>query len=156
LPPRKSLRLSDYDYATLGAYFVTVCTHDRACLLGEIKNGAIRLSEAGRVVAQIWRDLPSHYPNFGLDEFVIMPNHVHGLLVIERAGGRPLSNLVRAFKAFSTREVKAQRMVADPVWQRGYYEHVVRDEADLAVIRQYIQDNPAKWDLDDENPARRR
>jgi REP element-mobilizing transposase RayT len=156
VPPRKSLRLSHYDYAMPGAYFVTACTHERTCLLGKISDGTVRLSEAGRVVAQVWQDLPAHYPNFSLDEFVIMPNHLHGLLVIEREGGRPLSNLMRAFKAFSTREIKAQRLVTDPVWQRGYYEHVVRDEADLAVICQYIQDNPAKWDLDDENPARRR
>jgi putative transposase len=156
MPPRKSLRLSHFDYATPGAYFVTVCTQDRACLFGTVRDGLVHLSEAGRIVEQVWQALPGHYPNFALDEFVIMPNHVHGVLLIENEGGRPLSNLMRAFKAFSTREIRGRTLANDTVWQRGYYEHVVRDESDLTAIRQYIQDNPAKWDLDDENPARRR
>ena len=151
---RKSLRLSHYDYASPGAYFVTVCAHDRACLFGTVNDGAVQLSEAGKIVERVWQDLPTHYRNFSLDEFVIMPNHIHGVLIIDREGGRPLSDLMRAFKAFSTREIKAQRLTNGAVWQRGYYEHVVRDEGDLTTIRQYIRDNPMKWDLDEENPAR--
>ena len=155
MPLRKPLRLSHFDYATPGAYFVTVCTQDRACLFGEVRDGAVHLSESGGIVEQVWRNLPAHFPNFGIDEFVVMPNHVHGVLLIEKEGGRPLPNLMRAFKAFSTREIKARGIVRDAIWQRGYYEHVVRGEDDLAAIRRYIQDNPVKWDLDDENPARR-
>ena len=156
MPPRKRLRLSHHDYAMPGAYFVTVCAHNRACLFGTIADGTVRLSETGTIVLRIWQKLPAHYPNVGLDEFVVMPNHLHGVVVIEKERGRPLSTLMQSFKSFATREIKAHRLTDGAVWQRGYYEHVVRDEDDLTVIRQYIQDNPVKWDLDDENPERRR
>lgn len=152
---RKPLRLRHFDYASPGAYFVTVCTQGRACLFGEVQDGAVHLSEAGGIVERIWRNLPAHYPAFSVDEFVVMPNHVHGVLLIEKEGGRPLPNVMRAFKAFSTREIKTRGTAKDQIWQRGYYEHVVRGEEDLAAIRRYIQENPMKWDLDDENPARR-
>src|SRR5689334_19880639 len=119
MPPRKPLRLSHFDYATPGSYFVTVCTRDRACIFGAIRDGIVDLSEIGRIVAQVWQDLPSHYPNFGLDAFVVMPNHIHGVLFIEKEGGRSLPNLMRAFKAFSTREIKAKHLMDHAVWQRG-------------------------------------
>jgi REP element-mobilizing transposase RayT len=156
VPPRKPLRLPHYDYASPGAYFVTICTHGRACLFGSINGSEAALSYEGGIVRKVWSGLPAHYPNVALDEFVIMPNHVHGILVIHDEGGRPLSEMVRGFKAFSTRELQSNGLTRTPVWQRGYYEHVVRDDDDLTAIREYIRNNPLKWELDEENPERRR
>lgn len=154
---RKSLRLRHYDYATPGAYFVTICVAERACLLGTVTNGKVELTNAGQIVYEAWRNLPSHYAGIELDEFVVMPNHVHGLLVIRKDGNHPLPELVRAFKSFSAREInKAQTGSRRRLWQRGYHEHVVRGEKDLNAIREYIQNNPLQWEMDEENPARRR
>jgi putative transposase len=154
---RKSLRLPHYDYATPGAYFLTICVADRACLLGSVTDGKVVLSRGGRIVEETWRTLPSHYPHIELDEFVVMPNHMHGLLVIREDGSHPLPELVRAFKSFSAREInKAPTGSRRPLWQRGYHEHVVRGEKDLNAIRGYIQNNPLQWEMDEENPARRR
>ena len=154
---RKGLRLPHYDYASLGAYFLTVCVADRACLLGSVADGRAELSRAGRIVEETWGNLPSHYPHIELDEFVVMPNHMHGLLIIRKEGGQPLSELVRAFKSFSAREInRLQAEPKKPFWQRGYHEHVVRGEKDLSAIREYIQNNPLQWALDEENPDRRR
>ena len=98
-----------------------------------------------------------HYAHVTLDEFVVMPNHVHGLLVIENEQGPPLTETVRAFKSFSAREINKRRPGQEKfAWQRGFHEHVVRDEKELAAIREYIQNNPIKWELDEENPAKAR
>jgi REP element-mobilizing transposase RayT len=186
-PARRSIRLQDYDYADEGAYFVTICTYGRACLFGEIVNGEMRLSRVGEVVLNEWLQTAIVRPNVELDAFVIMPNHVHGIIVItDRAGNnvgaqraaplqqpltpnssnrdkRPhvtpgsLGAIVRSFKSASTRSVNILRDTpAMPLWQRNYYEHVIRDEGDLNRIRLYIECNPQMWDTDEENPARLR
>ncbi len=128
----------------------------------------MRLNEWGRIVRETWVALPSHYPHIALDAFVIMPDHVHGIIIIGGTGTvgsvgadlRPaptevpatrhgLPEIVRAFKSFSARRINEVRITPGvSVWQRKYYEHVVRDEADLARIRAYIQDNPAGWALE--------
>jgi len=130
-------------------------------------------SECGRVVAQSWRDIPSHFPNVALDEWVVMPNHVHGILVIscDRRGtacraptrvserfGKPttgsLPTIVRSFKAAATRRVNAfRRSGRDSVWQRGYYEHVIRNDAELNRLRGYVLDNAVQWDTGEDNPG---
>jgi len=173
---RRSLRLKDYDYAQSGAYFVTIVTHYRACLFGEVLDGDMQLNDAGRVVQSVWSDLPAHYPRLKLDEFVVMPNHIHGVIMLSdritaggddvrtdvRAGFKPaptnaqhgLSEIIRAFKTFSARHINESRHTSGaPVWQRNYFEHVIRDEESLNRIRQYILDNPARWQFDRENPA---
>ncbi len=164
---RRSFRLRGYDYAQAGAYFVTIVTQGRQCLFGEVVESEMRLNEYGRVVVECWNGLPGHYPHVGLDAFVVMPNHVHGVLELTRnvgAGLRPaptsakwrhsLSEIVRAFKAFSSRRINELRnMPGAPVWQRNYYEHIIRNEDDLYDIRQYIIYNPAKWAEDGENPV---
>ena len=144
------MRLPGYDYAQPGAYFVTICTRDHASLFGAIADGMISLTVRGRIVRNTWLRLPEHYP-VELDAFVVMPNHVHGIIVIPSvgAGFKPaptLSEIVRAFKTFSARRI------GHPVWQRNFYEHIVRSEAALERIRQYIVDNPARWAFDRENP----
>ncbi|MDR1424448.1 MAG: hypothetical protein LBI92_07585 [Azoarcus sp.] len=169
---RRSIRLKGYDYARAGAYFITACTQGRACLFGDIAGEEMRLNDAGCIVVAAWNDLPAHYAGIVLDEFVVMPNHIHGIVTIVAntvgAGLKPaptpcesaparsprLSEIVRAFKTFSARRINASRGAAGtPVWQRNYYEHIIRDDESLNCIRQYIIDNPAQWAMDHENPA---
>jgi putative transposase len=173
---RRALRLREFDYTQAAAYFVTVCTHHRTCLFGEITDGKMLLHDPGRIVRAAWQALPQHYPHVRLDAFVVMPNHIHGVIVLTPmgsvgavlagAGLKPaptesttvarrhgLTEIVRAFKMFSARRVNATRAApGTPLWQRNYYEHVVRDEDELNRIREYIDLNPLQWDLDGDNP----
>jgi putative transposase len=179
---RRSIRLKGHDYSQPGAYFVTICTRDQACLFGHVVNGEMRLNDAGEIAQRCWEEIPRHFPLVELDAFVVMPNHVHGIIVIqgrgeasvplhvskERPGSdasplrqRPngtqpgsLSAIVQNFKSISTRKMNAARSTpGTPVWQRGFYEHVVRDEEELRAIREYVLGNPARWDEDENNPA---
>ena len=280
---RRSIRLRGYDYSQPGAYFITVCTHDRACMFGEVVDGEMQLNEYGQIVRDAWDDLPNHYAGVTLDAFVIMPNHVHGIIVLTGSPARadgvtlgatfetvsmgmatgsmavdsaagtdsvrtdtaagadvanagvagagmvvvgagfkpapttpptiiaapadaapapttpptiaaapadaapapttpptiiaapadaapasasagnpmpdharpvPLSEVVRAFKTFSARRINKRRNTQGvPVWQRNYYEHIVRDEKSLNRIREYIANNPLRWTMDRENRA---
>jgi len=176
VPRRRPIRLRGFDYTSPGAYFVTICTRNRACILGDLKAGSISLTPIGKIVQRTWAETPNHFPNVGLDEYVIMPNHLHGLLLIEDttvgaqhaaplrvpsegAGHRvqpgSLGAIIRAFKSASTRMTNMHTgLSGHRIWQRAYYEHIVRDEQDLARIRAYIQENPLRWALDEENPAR--
>ena len=159
-------RLRGYDYAQPGAYFITVCTYQRECLLANVVDGAMILNLPGRLVHEAWLGLPDHYPHVGLDVFVIMPNHLHGIIVFSgdgvEAGLKPASTVrhalpevVRGFKTFSSRRINAWRQTpGTPVWQRNYYEHVIRNERELDKIREYIATNPLRWALDRENPQR--
>ncbi len=161
-PARRSIRLRGFDYAQQGAYFVTICTHQRACLFGEIADDEMRFNTTGSVAHGVWMGLPTHYPHVELDAFVVMPNHVHGIVVLG-SGIQPtpvklesLSEIIRGFKTFSARQINRSRSrPGNRVWQRNYYDHVIRDEVGLDRIRQYIVDNPARWAEDPENPARR-
>jgi REP element-mobilizing transposase RayT len=155
-PRRRTLRLPHYDYTFPGAYFLTICTHRRASIFGQITDGAMSLGPFGEAAAACWRDLPSHYPNANLDAFVVMPNHVHGILLMQEVSqsARGLSEVVRGFKTFSARRINALRATAGkPLWQRGYHEHIVRGEADLQKIRDYIATNPARWAVDRNKPG---
>ncbi|HSS49121.1 MAG TPA: transposase [Thermoanaerobaculia bacterium] len=158
LQHRQSIRFPKMDYSRTGLYFVTICTHDRVCLLGEIEKGDVRLTYAGRTVQSTWDDLPKHYPHVTLDAFVVMPNHVHGILGLREldpasAPRHPLGEVVRALKSFSARRINRRReSPGAPVWQRNYYERIIRDENELEGIRRYIADNPSHWAGDPENP----
>lgn len=159
---RRSIRLEGYDYAQVGAYFVTICAFHRENLFGEVENGEVKLNPFGKVVQRHWGDLSDHFPTLSLDAFVIMPNHVHGILVLDgtRAGHRPaptLADIVRGFKTFSAREINQMRRMSDsPVWQRNYYDHIIRNETALERIRCYIAENPQQWATDSENLTRER
>ena len=157
---RKSIRLQGFDYSQSGAYFVTVVARGRLCLFGEVIDGVMRLNRFGGIVADVWEGLPDHYPHVHLDARVIMPNHLHGILVlddVDRGSVRHgLSEVVRGFKSFSAKRVNSVRgVVGQALWQRGFFEHVVRDEVGLERIRTYIEENPGRWEEDPENPARR-
>jgi REP-associated tyrosine transposase len=142
---RKRLRLRSYDYAWAGAYFVTVCVAEKACVLGTVLDARVNLSPIGAIVARQLRQLPSRL-DVGLDCFVVMPNHVHAVLVLR--GGRSLGHVVGSFKSASAHEVNLIRGTTKSVfWQRGFYEHVVRNDADLERVREYIQTNPLRWSV---------
>lgn len=189
---RRSIRLKEYDYTRPGAYFITICAWKWECLFGEIKNAEMNLNEYGCIVKNCWNELPHHYSHIGLDMYVIMPNHMHGIIKIidadtgtntgantnvgtnanidvnanvdanVGAGFKPaptmhkrhgLPEIVRALKTFSSRKINGIRNTPNiPVWQRNYYEHIIRNEKELNSIREYIINNPLRWDLDEDNP----
>ena len=163
---RAPLRLPAYDYAQVGAYFVTIVTHGRISLFGEIIDGDMRINRLGSITQAIWTELPKHFKGISTDQFVIMPNHVHGIIHITDVVGTQhaapakshvhpgsLGAIVRSFKAAVSKRCKQQDVVsAATIWQRNYYDHVIRDENELARIREYIATNPLRWSLDPENP----
>jgi len=165
---RRSLRLPGYDYTRGGAYFVTVCTHHRACLFGEIVDDEMRLNKYGAVVHQGWERTGHIRENVEIDMFVVMANHIHGIIVIPGRGtlpraptaerfGKPTSNsvptIIRLFKSTTTKRINEMRSTPGvPVWQRNYYEHIIRDDKSLNQIREYIVNNPLQWAMDRENP----
>jgi REP element-mobilizing transposase RayT len=166
---RRSIRLSGYDYSQNGAYFITVCTKNRQCLLGEIENGEMRLNDAGRIVVAEWMKTAEIRSGIELDACVVMPNHFHGIFVVSDGRGTArraptverfgqpvpgsIPTVIRAFKSAVTKRINEMRQIpGEPLWQRNYYEHVIRNDDELNRIRQYIIDNPAKWDMDKENP----
>jgi len=165
---RRSIRLKEYDYSTPGAYFITICAHNRACLFGDIKDGVMVLNEYGGIVRFTWDDLPNHIRNIELDKFIVMPNHFHGIINIVSldandvgAGSEPaptikhyaLSEMIRQLKTFSAKRInELRRDIGVCVWQRNYYEHVIRDENELTRVREYIAGNPLEWDSDEYNP----
>jgi putative transposase len=167
---RRSIRLRGYDYSQAGAYFVTVCAYQRQCLFGAVIEGQMVLNEVGKIAQACWNEIPAHFPRVELDAFVVMPNHVHGIIVMMDAGrgtacraptaesfGKPvpgsLPTIVRSFKSAVTRRINQWRTTpGQPVWQRNYFEHIVRNESALDRIRGYIETNPARWALDRENP----
>jgi putative transposase len=135
-------------------------------MFGEVVNGAVQLNDFGRIVQIVWDELPNHYSGIECDAFVVMPNHVHGIVVLTDlpvgAGLKPaptrthhgLGEIVRAFKTFSSRRTnKFRNTQGFSLWQRNYFEHVIRSEESFSRIRQYILDNPAQWEFDRENPA---
>lgn len=159
---RRSIRLKGYDYSQAGAYFVTVCAHNRECLFGDVLDGHMRLNDAGQSVQAAWDALPHYYPHVALDAGVVMPNHVHGIIILVGAGLKPaptgirhgLSEIVRALKTFSSRRINELRGTSGAtVWQRNYFERVIRNDNEMHHLREYIVNNPAQWDLDRENPG---
>ncbi len=165
---RRSVRLPGYDYARPGAYFVTICACGRECLFGEALDGRVVLNDAGRIAAEAWTWLEERYGHVRLDKWIVMPNHMHGIIMIidpvhrrggsrtapkNAAGRKPLGRLIGAYKTVSTKRINEARGTPGVrVWQRNYYEHVIRDDDELVRIREYIVNNPARWDLDRENP----
>jgi putative transposase len=168
---RRSIRLKDYDYSRAGAYFVTICSWNKECIFGDIVDREIRLNEFGQIVKKEWLQTGDVRQNVKLGEFIVMPNHVHGILEIADYGrgtlqraptkeqfGKPVSNsiptIIRLFKSATTKQINIFcNTPGIPVWQRNYYEHIIRNEKELYTIREYIRNNPFKWDLDENNPV---
>lgn len=177
---RRTIRLPNYDYARPGGYFVTIVTQDRIDRFGEIQNGNMIINEIGRSIETCWLDLPKRFAGIELDEYIIMPNHFHGILFItdEIVGAAPvaarpavdaagagtspaptgysLGAIIGAFKSITTHNyIAGVHQYGWPTfnrhfWQRNYYEHVIRSETELQTIRQYIPNNPAQWVWDEE------
>ena len=166
---RKSIRIKDYDYSQAGAYFITICTQNKECLFGDVADGEMRLNALGEIVKTCWNDLPHRYPEVELDYFTVMPNHVHAIIIITNVGAihelpLPRNNptdrrrilipkIIGYAKMTTAKRINQLRNTPrNPLWQRNYYEHVIRNDDDLNRIREYITQNPLKWELDEENP----
>ena len=171
---RKSIRLQGYDYSQAGAYYVTIVTFHRDCLFGEIVNKEMILSNLGKIADECWRAIPDHFPFTEMGAYVVMPNHVHGIIVIRNdesitvgathasplripnsrphgAPRRSLGAIVGSFKSAVTKLIGREHS-ATGIWQRNYYEHIIRDEKDLQNKSDYIEANPMLWDEDENNP----
>ena len=185
---RRSIRLKGYDYSRNGAYFITICTQNRVCLFGGIEQGEMILNDAGKMVHNIWDEIPAYYEGIEIDAFQIMPNHIHGIIVIVGAGpcacpdtnanihknygtGQPrgvaptgndifqtklsLPDIVHRFKTLTTKKyidgVKQHNWQPfdKKLWQRNYYEHIIRDEESSHKIQEYIMNNPREWERDE-------
>ena len=168
-PHRRSIRLPSYDYGREGAYFVTISTKDHACLFGDVVDDDIRLNEYGRVAEQSWLRIPDHFPLATLDAVIVMPNHLHGIIVLAganhhspllplrpatpfRSPSNTIGSIVRSFKIGVTKWFRQNTNISD-VWQRNYYEHVIWERDSLNRVRRYIETNPRFWALDRENPV---
>jgi REP element-mobilizing transposase RayT len=170
LPHRKSIRLKEYDYASPAEYFITICTYERGCLFGGIINDEMVLNSFGLIVQEEWSKTQIIRPELELDEFIIMPNHLHGIIVIKdvprnmvgthgsaslRRQPRSLGSIIAGFKSAATKRINEERkMPRTPVWQSRFYEHIIRNGKDLNNIREYFINNPMQWHVDEENPRR--
>lgn len=168
------MRLDGYDYSQEGWYFITICTQDRRCMFGQIIGDRMQLNDAGVMKESWWKKLTGKFPIVRTDEYVVMPNHFHGIINVGAAPcGRPsihnesgqprrvtptLADIVHWFKTMTTNQyIRGVKRGDWPpfhkkLWQRNYYEHIIRDEEELDHFRQYIGDNPANWQKDEENP----
>jgi REP element-mobilizing transposase RayT len=157
-----SSRLKDWDYSSPGGYFVTICTKHKKPILSRVVDEDIKLSPYGMIVADEWKKGPVLHPSVALDEYVIMPNHLHGIIIFQEIVETPrrgvsggsvhkqvsLSAIINHFKSACTKRIRASGMTQFS-WQSRFYDHIIRDEIDLGRIREYIQQNPARWMLDE-------
>jgi putative transposase len=164
---RRSIRLQGFDYSQEGAYFVTIVTYHRDCLFGDITDGEMTLNDFGTIADECWRTIPEHFQSVELGEYIIMPNHLHGIILIHDNGrgtiysapteqyGKPtkgsIPTIVRTYKAAVTRQITRQYHTTE-IWQRNYFEHIIRDEKNMQNKTDYIQANPTLWSEDNENP----
>jgi REP element-mobilizing transposase RayT len=170
----ESTRLKNWDYAKEGAYFITICTDNHRCMFGGIGKEMVILNEHGKIVDKCWNEIPKHFPHIVLNEYVIMPNHLHGIIYIRRDTacrvstlacrqptleqfGKPvcgsIPTIVRSFKSAVTKCInETQKTPGAIIWQRNYYDHIIRGEYELNRIREYMINNPSNWDTDRNNP----
>ena len=172
----KSTRLNQWDYNSCGGYFVTICVKDRACVFGNIENGQMVLNKLGWEAKKFWDQISKHFLYVHMDEYVFMPNHIHGIIIIERrdaiygvsiqsakpksggivsTGKNPmlndsLSTVIRWYKGRTAYEVN-KWVHKKFQWQARFYDHIIRNDADLNRAREYIRNNPLSWELDEEN-----
>ena len=178
---RRSIRMEDYDYASAGAYFITICSQNRGFVFGNVINDAVELTALGQIVLDAWLRLQERFPSIVLDTFMIMPNHLHALILMRESAGagfpRPLTHaqgasrplqegaetaplqrstlgqVIAYFKYQTTKSVNSTNGTPGlRLWQRNYYEHVIRNEDELRTAREYILTNPLRWAIDHENP----
>ncbi len=163
---RRSIRLKSFDYRTPGAYVVTICTQHWRCLLASVDENEAHLSSAGRMVLDVWYELPHHFADLELDAFVVMPNHVHGIVVLcpsddqrLEQSSASLPDVVQRFKSLTThlygQGVRNDGWAPYPgrLWHRNYFERIIRNERELEAFRQYIENNPVAWEKDRHYPG---
>ena len=156
LQNRKSIRLQNHDYSSVGLYFITITTKGRLPLFGKIVDSMMQINDAGITAKECWLKIPDHFPNAFLHEFVIMPDHIHGIIELTQKDDnilryhefgkitpKSLASIVRGFKIGVTKWFRKQR--ADSIWQRGFYESIIRDKKSFINITKYIIDNPKNW-----------
>ncbi len=167
---RRSIRLKNRDYALRDQYFVTICAHERRCVFGSVADGRLVPTALGRLVRECWVAIPQHFHVVTLDEFVIMPNHLHGVITLTPLVGAQhrcalpggatangvapgsLGAIIRSFKAIVARRAHKELGWKGPIWQRNYFERVLRDGKEFSDVSRYIMENPKKWEMDRENP----
>lgn len=171
---RRSVRLRGYDYASAGAYFVTLCVQDRHCLFGAVVDEEMQLSECGRIAVEKWQRTAAVRANVAVDAFVVMPNHVHGIIVIaedaspvgatrrvaptptpeQPHGPKPnsIGAIVGQYKSIVTKRIRRAGLVPYFAWQRSFYDRVIRNDRELNATRRYIVENPLRWHFDRLNP----
>jgi len=165
---RKHNRWLGYDYSIPGHYFITNCTQNRVCHFGEVVDGKMVLNELGKIVQDFWQQISKHFNNCKLDEFIVMPNHVHGIieifydfdyLTVGNADLRSLQRtkmlvpkIIHGFKSSATREINKKQDEIYFQWQKSYHDRVIRNEKELIDKRYYIQQNPSQWAEDSNNP----
>jgi len=185
-PGRRSIRLPNYDYSAPGAYFITLVTYQRDCLFGNIVHGEMQLSAMGQIAEGHWRLIPEHFPHAELGAYVVMPNHVHGIIVIHEngmatksspsvgasqwdapttvavgTGDRPINGpkrgsigaIIGSYKMSVTRRIQREWNTTG-IWQRNYYEHIIRNDKEHNRIHRYIEANVLNWARDDEQPPK--
>ncbi|QIR37828.1 transposase [Tolypothrix sp. PCC 7910] len=173
---RRSIRLKGYNYTQPGAYFITICTKARQCLFGNVVNGEMQLNSLGYIAFNYWQTIPKHFPHIELDAFVVMPNHLHGILIItentvgarhclalnqhldhnQKNFGQPvrssISTVIGSYKSVVSKSINIiWQTQGQSIWQRNFYEHIGREEKSVDNIREYIANNPQRWDDDPEN-----
>ena len=166
---RKLNRLKEYDYSSEGFYFITICTKKMVEWFGKIEKGEMTLSEEGRIANNQWLEIPRYYENIDIDEFVVLPNHIHGIIIIKDAiFGRTehcsvptinknehygtVSKIIKSFKEIVSKNIRKQCRNYDFQWQRSFYDHIIRNEKSLQNIRNYVINNQLKWESDKYNP----
>jgi len=169
---RRSMRMAGYDYSQSGAYHIVICTHKRRCMFGDVKDQQIHLSEIGKIADAEWNAISNHYSHVTVDTHCMMPNHIHGIIIIHSAQSRchpphrsrefakpiagSLSTIIGSYKAGVTRKVRAARLhYSRHLWQPRFYDHIIRDDIDFYLTRQYIELNPLFWEYDTTNPSPR-
>jgi putative transposase len=177
-PGHHSIRAANYDYRSRGIYFVTICSYQRSCIFGRVVGHEVELFPLGCIVRKTWLAIPLHYPHVKLHENVVMPNHIHVLIEIgcrdgaqhaaplgsagiravreRRVLAGSLGAIVRSFKAAVTKFARTELRYSEEIWQRNYFERVVRDGKEYSETCRYIADDPLKWERDRENPEARR
>ncbi len=174
-----SVRLKNWDYSSDGAYFITICTQDREHFFGNVVDGQMILSEIGQIADKFWKQIPDHFPFVILDEFMVMPNHMHGILFIDKNNDKNvetpklgvstgtiknknphhnpqwksgcLGSTINQYKRICTIHIKTKNLDPNFAWQPRFYDHIIRDEKSLNRIREYIQMNPKNWETDRNN-----
>jgi putative transposase len=162
-PNRKTTRLKEYDYTLPGWYYITICTKDFIPWFGKVKGGNVEYNHLGNIAVKFFEEIPKHFKNSETDEFIIMPNHLHGIVIIKDVVGTrdrvslrkfgnaekdSLSIIINQYKGSVTRFAHTNGL-DDFSWQPRFYEHIIRNDADLHRIRSYIRNNPLKWEIDE-------